>query len=139
MKNNQDIIFNDYRITNLVSFTVKTDLISDDEFANKNFVDDSIGDDDFLRFNENLKNNLKVPVGNDVYSFTKCDKRSIRGTTIIVYPNTCGNLVQNWRVKCNDKKIRKFTNFLCDLKKQSVLLDTVAQQAYPQSVVVLSI
>ena len=67
--------------TTLDSVTVKRNPNSENELANKKYVNDSIGDQNALRFKQTLDNYLKVSVGNFVYNPTKCDKISIRDTT----------------------------------------------------------
>ena len=71
VKNNQDKDFNDRKLTNLDSNRVNRDASSDDELANKKYVDDSIRDGKFLRFSQTLQNYLKASVGNDVYILAK--------------------------------------------------------------------
>ena len=103
--NDQDNEFDKNKITDLDSVTVNRNPISDNEVSIKIYVDDSIGEGTLLRFNQTLQNYLKVSVGNDTYNFTKYDKLQNIDTTIIKYPNTGGYLLQNWVIKCNDKKI----------------------------------
>ena len=63
---------------------------------------------------------MKVSVGNNVYNLTKCDKIQIADTTIIKRPNTCGNLLRNWIIKCNDKNINgTIQNFMKSTKTNS--------------------
>ena len=61
----QDNNFNNNEITDLDSITVNRDPSSDSELAKKNYVDDSIGEGNVLRFNQTLQNYLKVSVGNN--------------------------------------------------------------------------
>ena len=56
-------------------------------------------EDKILRFNQSLKQCLKVSVRNDLYHFNIYDKIQINDTTIIKYPNTGGFIVQNWLIK----------------------------------------
>ena len=56
---------------------VNRNPISDNELANKEDVDDSIGDGNVLRFNQTLENYQKVSVGKDTYNLTKNDKIQI--------------------------------------------------------------
>ena len=51
----QDNEFDDKKLTNLHSFSVKKDPFSNNELANKKYVDDSLGEDTFLRYNQTLK------------------------------------------------------------------------------------
>ena len=110
--NDQDNEFDNNKQTKLDSITVNRDSSSDNELANKKFIDDSKGESTLLRFNQTLENYLKVSVGNDTYNLTKYDKIQIMDTTNIKYPNKGGYLLQKWVIKCNDKnnngKIQKF-------------------------------
>ena len=62
------------KLTNLNSITANRGPSSDNELANKKYVDDSIGDGNVLRFNRTLENYLRVSVGNDVYNIRNYDK-----------------------------------------------------------------
>ena len=110
--NDRDNEFDNNKLNNSDSVVVNRNPSSDNDIANKKFVDDLIGDGNFLRFNQTLENYLNVSVGNDTYNLTKYDKIQIADTTIIKYPNTGGYLLENWAIKCNDKinggKIRNF-------------------------------
>ena len=96
VKNNQDKYFNDKKVIISGSITVNRDPGSDNELANKKYVDDSIGEGTIVRFNQTRQNYLKVSVGNDTYYLTKLDIIQITDTTITKYPNTGGYLLQNW-------------------------------------------
>ena len=100
MFNDQDNEFDNNRLTNLDSITNNRDPSSDNELANKKYIDDSIGEGTIVRFNQTLQNYLKVSDGNDTYNLTKYDKIQITDTTIIKYPNTGGYLLQHWVIKC---------------------------------------
>ena len=80
------------------------DPSSDNELANKNYFDDSVGEGNVLRFNQTLENFLKVSVGCDVYNLTKKDNIQNTDITRIKYPNGGGHLLQKWNIKSNDKK-----------------------------------
>ena len=103
MFNDQDNEFDDNILSVLDSVVVNRYPISDNELANKNQVDDSIGDGNVLSINQTLQKYLKVSVRNNTYNLTKYDKIQITDTTIIKYPNTGGYLLQNWVIKYNDK------------------------------------
>ena len=53
---NQDNDFNDYKILNANSITVNRNPNSINGLPNKNYVDDSVGEDSFFRFNQTLEN-----------------------------------------------------------------------------------
>ena len=65
--------FDNNKLTNLDSVSVKKNPSSDNQLANKKYVDDSLGEGNNLRFNQTLQNYPKVSVGNDTYNLTKCD------------------------------------------------------------------
>ena len=72
--------------------------------ANKKYVDDSIEDDNILKFNRALQNCVKVSVGNNLYNLTKFYKVQISYKTIIKAPDNGGYLLQYWNIKCNGTK-----------------------------------
>ena len=113
VKNNQDNNFNDNKITNINSITINKNPSSDNEVSNKKYIDDELYKNTIVRFNQTLQNYLKVSVGNDTYNLTKYNKIQITDTTIIIYPNTGGYLLQKWLIKCNDKNNSgKIQNFI---------------------------
>ena len=132
VKNNQDNDFNDNKLINLDSITINRNPTLDNEVSNKKYVDDSIGADTMLRFNQTLQNYLKVSVGSDIYKLTKYNKIQLTDTTIIKYPNSGGYLLQNWNIKCNDKNYNgKIQNFLKSSKTTSPTGDSGADSLPP--------
>ena len=86
----------------------------------KKYVDDSLGGDNVLGFDQTIENDLKFYVGNDVYNLSKYDKKQVTDTSIIIYPNNGGYLLQNWVIKCNDKNNnRKIQNSIKSTKTNS--------------------
>ena len=81
VKNNQDKTLKDKKLTNLDSIKVRRDPSSNNELANKKYVDNSIEDGTTLRFIQTLENYLKVTVGNDTYNLTKDEKVQLPDTT----------------------------------------------------------
>ena len=113
VKNNQDNDLNDNKLKNIDSITVKRNPTSDNELANKKYIDDELDKDTIVRFNQTLQNYLRVSVGDNFYNLTKNDKIQITDTTIIKYSKTGGDLLQNWVIKCNDKNNKgKITIFI---------------------------
>ena len=82
VKNNQDNDPNANKVTILDSFTVNRNPISDNEVANKKYVDDSLGGGNISRFIQTLENYLKVSVGKDTYNLTKYNKFQLTDTTV---------------------------------------------------------
>ena len=71
VKNNQDNDLNDNKLLNLDSVQVNRIPASDDEVANKKYIDKELDKNTILRFNQTLSNYRKVSVGNEVYNLTK--------------------------------------------------------------------
>ena len=118
VKNNQDNDFNDNQLTNLDSVSVNRNPGSENEVTNKKYVDVSIEEGNFLRFNQTSENYLKVSVGNDSYNLTKYDKTQLIDTTIIKQGNG-QYLLPRWKVICNDKNNNVVTNFTRATKTNS--------------------
>ena len=58
VENNQDIDFNDNKLIKLDSVTVNRELSSDNELANKKYIDDELNKNTIVRFNQTLSNYL---------------------------------------------------------------------------------
>ena len=118
--NDQDNEFDKNKLTNLDSITVNRDPNLDNELSKKKYVDNSIGEDTLLRFNQTLENYLKVSVGIDTYNLTKYNKIQILDTTEIKYPNIGSDLLQKWNIKCNNKNnVSKVGDFIKSTKTNS--------------------
>ena len=74
VKNSQDNIHNDNKLTNFTSITSNNNPIDDNHVANEKCFDDELNKDTVIRFNQTLENYLKVSVGNDTYNLTKHNK-----------------------------------------------------------------
>ena len=92
--NDQDNEFDKNKLTNLDSVTVNRNPCSNNEVANKKYIDEELDKITIVRINQTLENYLKVSVGNDTYNLTKYDKIQITDTTIIKTGNNGGNLLQ---------------------------------------------
>ena len=84
VKNNHDNDLNDRKLTILDSITINRDHSSDNEVANKKYIDDELDKNFILRFNKTLENYLKASVGNDTYNLIKYNKIQITDITEIV-------------------------------------------------------
>ena len=113
VKNNEDKDLNDNKLTNLDSIIVNRNPTLDSELSNKKNIDDQLDKNTIVRFNQTLRNYLKVSVGNDTYNLTKYDKVQKLDTTEIKCPNSGGYLFQKWSIKCNGKNNNgKIQNFI---------------------------
>ena len=116
----QDNEFDNNKLTNLDSVTVNRNPNLDNELANKKYIDNELDKNTVLRFNQTLKNYLKVSVGKDTYNLTKYDKVQITDTTEMRYPKIGGDLLQKWNIKCNKKNNQcRITDFVKSTKTNS--------------------
>ena len=90
-----DIDLNENKLTNLDSITINRKPTSDNEVANKKYIDDELDKNTILRVNQTLENYLKISVGNDLYNVTKYITIQFTDTTVINNPNSGGYLLQN--------------------------------------------
>ena len=132
VKNNQDNDFNDNKLTNLDSLTVNRDPSSDNELANKKYIDDELDKNTVLRFNQTLESYLEVSVGNDTYNLTKFNKIQLTDITVMKAGNSGGYLLPSWRIFCNDRiNNGKITNFIKSTRTNSPTPDSGAMSLPP--------
>ena len=113
------------------SVTVNRNATTDNELANEKYVYDSLGGENFSKFNQRSQNYLKVSVGNDVYIITKYDKKQRPDTTISKYTNSGGYLLPYWRKVWIDRNnCGKLTKFI-KLTKNSPTPNTSATSIPP--------
>ena len=118
VKNNQDKYPNNNNIlTNLDSFNLDRNPTLDNELACKQYIEYEMNKNAIVRFNQTLRNYLRVSVGKDVYNLTKYDKIQLTDITNIIFPNSGGYLLQQWNIKCRDKNNGgKVQNFIRSTK-----------------------
>ena len=83
VKNFQDNHLNDKKLTNLDGVTVNRKPASDKEVSNKKYVDDELDKNTIVRYNQTLKNYLKVTVGMNTLNLCYYNKIQLTNTTII--------------------------------------------------------
>ena len=103
VKNNQDNDLNYNKLTNIDSLTVNRSPSSDNELANKKYIDDEIDKNTIVRFSQQLRKYLKVSVRNDTYNLSKYKKLSISYVTEIKFPYSGIEFLQKWNILCNNK------------------------------------
>ena len=133
MKNNKDNDLNDNKLTNIDSITVNRNPTSDNEVANKKYVDDSIGDNNnVLNFNQSEDNYLNVSVGNNSYNLSNCNKIQLTDTTVIKSGNSGSTVLPHWKTICNVKNNNgKISNFIKTTKTNSPTGDSGATSLPP--------
>ena len=120
VKNNQDNDLTDKKLTNINSITINTTPTDNNHACNKKYIDDELDKNTVLRFNQTLENYLKVSVGNDTYILTKYNKISITDVTEIKFPNSGVELLQKWKIYCNNKVIQsRISDFIKSTKTNS--------------------
>ena len=86
----------------------------------KKNIDDQLNKNTIVRFNQTLKNYLKVTAGDDTYDLTKYNKIQITDITEFIFPNIGGDLLQKWKIKCNNTNNEsRITDFIKSTKTNS--------------------
>ena len=104
VKNNQDNDFNDNKLTNINSITINNNPSVDNEVSNKKYVEDQLDKNTIVRLNDDSNDRyLQVHVNNTAYNLQIYNKTQIIDTTKLIFPNTGTDLLQNWKIICNNK------------------------------------
>ena len=120
VKNNQDNDFKNNKLIKIDSITVNREPSTDNELANKKYIDDELDKNTIVRFSQTLTNYLKVSVGNDIYHLTKYGKNYITDLTEMKAPNSGLYLLQKRKIVCKDKyNNAKINNSIKSTKSQS--------------------
>ena len=132
VKNNQNNDLNDNKLTNLDSVQVNRNPTSDNELTNKKYIDDELDKNTIVRFNQTLSKYLKVSVGNDTYNVTKYNKISITDVRESKFPNTASDLLQKWKIYCNNKNNQsRINDFIKSTKTNSPSSQSGAESLPP--------
>ena len=106
------------------SITVNRNPSSDNALAKKNSLDDSLGGNSTLSFNQTLENCIKVSVGSDVYNLSKHDKKQIMDTTISKTGKSGTDILPYWKIVSNEEnlgvKCRNFVDPTKRLRQQAI-------------------
>ena len=118
LKNNQDNNFNNNRLTNINSITIKTYPTNNNHVTNKKYIDDELDKDTILRLNDDSNDRyLKVNINNSTYNLQIYNKTLLTDTTIMKNSNNGGYLLPSWRIFCNDRNNNgKIQNFIRSTK-----------------------
>ena len=75
---------------------------------------------------------MKVSVGNDTYNLTKYDKILFTDITEIRFPNTGSDLLQKWKIDCNNKNNQsKINDFIKSTRTNSPSSHSVPESLPP--------
>ena len=104
VKNNQDNDFNDNKLTNINSITINNNPSVDNEVSNKKYVDDQLDKNTIVRLNDDSNDRyLQVHINNTAFNLQIYNKTQIIDTTKLIFPNTGIDLLQNWKIICNNR------------------------------------
>ena len=121
VKNNQDIDFNDNKITDINSITINNNPTDDNHVSNKKYIDNELDKNTLVRLNDNSNDKyLKVNINNLTYNLQTYNKILLTDTTKIKYPNNGGYLLADWRILRIDRNNNgKTQNFIRSRKTTS--------------------
>ena len=132
VKSIQDNDLYDKKLTTLDSVTVNREPNSDNELANKKYIDVELQKNTIFRFNQTLEIYLKLSVGIDTYNLAEYDKIQLTDTTVMEAGNMGGYLLTYWKILCNDKNNSgKIQNFKKSIKTKSPTGDSGATALLP--------
>ena len=104
VRNNQDNDLNDKKLTNINSITINNNPIDDNHVSNKKYVDEELDKNTIIRLNDVSNDRyLQVHINNTAYILQIYNKTQIIDTTILEIPNTGTDLLQNWKIICNNR------------------------------------
>ena len=104
VKNNQDNDLNDNKLTNINSITINNNPSDDNHVSNKKYIVDELDKITIVRLNDDSNDRyLQVHINNTAYNLQIYNKTQIIDTTKIIFPNTGMDLLQNWKIICNDR------------------------------------
>ena len=104
VKNNQDNILNNNTLTNINSITINNTPTDDNHVSNKKHVDDELDKNTIVRINDDsIDRYLQVRIINTAYNLQIYNKTQTKDTTKLIFSNTGNDLVQNWKIICNNR------------------------------------
>ena len=104
VKNNQDNNFNDNKLTNINSITINNNPSDENHVSNKKHIDEELDKDTIVRLNDDSNDRyLQVRINNTPYNLQIYNKTQISDTTKLIFPNTGTDLLQNWKIICNNR------------------------------------
>ena len=104
VKNNQDNNFNNNNMTNVRSIQINDSAINDKSVIKIKSLDDELDIDTIVRLNDNSNDRyLQVHVNNTPYNLQIYNKTQLIDNTKMIFPNTGNDLLQNWKIICNNR------------------------------------
>ena len=103
VKKNEDNNFNDKKLTNINSITIKNNPSDNNHVSNKKYIDDELDKNTIVRLNDDSNDRyLQVRINNTAYNLLIYNKTQTIDLTKIIYPNIGIELLQNWKIICNN-------------------------------------
>ena len=104
VKNNQDNNFNDNKLTNINSITINNNPSDANHVSNKNYIVEELDKNTIVRLNDDSNDRyLQVHINNTAYNLQIYKKTQIIDTTKLIFPNTGTDLLQDWKIICNNR------------------------------------
>ena len=104
VKNNQDNDFNDNKLININSITINNNPTDDNHVTNKKYIDEELNKDTIVRLNDNSNDRyLQVHINTTAYNLQIYNKTQIIDTTKLIFSNSGTDLLQNWKIICNNR------------------------------------
>ena len=104
LKNNKDNDFNDNKKANINSITINTIQTNNNQVSNKKYVDDELDKNTIVRLNEDSNDRyLQGHNNNTAYNLQIDNKTQINDSTKLIFPYTGIDLLQNWKIICNNR------------------------------------
>ena len=104
VKNNQHHDFNDNKLTNINSITINNNSTDDNHVTNKKYIDEELDKNTIVRLNDDSNDRyLQVHNNNTAYNLQIDNKTQIIDITKLIFPNSGTDLLQNWKIICNNR------------------------------------
>ena len=104
VKNNQDNNFNDNKLTNINSITINNNPSDANHVSNKKYIDEELDKNTIVRLNDDSNDRyLQVHINNTAYNLQIYNQTQTIDTTKLIFPNTGTDLLQNWKIVCNNR------------------------------------
>ena len=104
VKNNKDNNFNDNKLTNINSITINNNPTDNNHVSNKKYIDDELEKNTIIRLNDDSNDKYsQVSINNKTYNLQIYNKTQIIDTTRLIFPNTGTDLLQKWKIICNNR------------------------------------
>ena len=131
LKNNQDNDFKYNKITNINSIAINNNPTDNNHLSNKKYIDDELDKNSIVRINDDSNERyLQVHINNTPYNLQIYNKTQIIDITKLIFPNTGTDLLQNWKLVCNNRFGEGVPSDFLGVQKQALQRLNPEQQTY---------